>query len=134
MTIRAAIAAFGLCGLIATPSAATEWINCVAPDGGATFDFLVGSLDFLSVAGLNISAGEKVWASSAAYGPGEPVVVGQAFETADTIMIDAMDESMATKVAELRLFKLEDAELGPIYGGTLKITSHGAWPVSCSGP
>lgn len=134
MMRQAAIAAFGLCGLLATPSFATEWVNCVAPDGGATFDFLVGSLDVLSVAGLNISAGEKVWASSAAYGPGEPVVVGQAFETADTIMIDAMDESMAAVIAALRLFKIDDPELGPVYGGTLKIAGYGAWPVSCSGP
>ena len=134
MIRQAAIAAFGLCGLLATPSLATEWVNCVAPDGGATFDFLVGSLDVLSVAGLNISAGEKVWASSAAYGPGEPVVVGQAFETADTIMIDAMDEGMGAVIASLRLFKLEDPELGPVYGGTLKIAGAGAWPVSCSGP
>ena len=54
----AAIASIvSLCGL-ATPSLATEWVNCVAPDGAATFDFLVGSSDFLSIAGLNVSTGE----------------------------------------------------------------------------
>lgn len=134
MISRAAIAGLGLCGLMSTPSLATEWINCVSPDGGATFDFLVGSVDALAVVGLNISTGDKVWASSAAYGPGEPVTVGQAFETADTIMIDAMDEGLSARVAELRLFKLDDAEMGPVYGGTLKIIGHGAWSVSCSGP
>ena len=51
----AAIASIvSLCGL-ATPSLATEWVNCVAPDGAATFDFLVGSSDFLSRAGRNVS-------------------------------------------------------------------------------
>lgn len=132
MLQRAATAAL-LCGLLTSPSLATEWISCVAPDGAATFDFLVGSLDVLSVAGLNISTGDKVWASSAAYGPGEPVVVGQAFETADTIMIDALDEGMAARVASLRLFKLAGDE-APVYGGTLEIVGLGGWPVSCSGP
>ena len=129
----AAIASIvSLCGL-APPSLATEWVNCVAPDGAATFDFLVGSVDFLSIAGLNISTGEKVWASSAAYGPGDPVVVGQAFESAETIVIDAVDESMAAKVAELRLFKTTEAD-AMVYGGTLRIPGYGAWAVSCTGP
>lgn len=129
----AAIASLAsLCGL-ATPSLATEWVNCVAPDGAATFDFLVGSVDFLSIAGLNISTGEKVWASGAAYGPGDPVVVGQAFETPDTIVIDAVDEGMAAKVAELRLFKATEAD-AMVYGGTLRIPGYGAWTVSCTGP
>jgi hypothetical protein len=128
----AAIASIAsLCGL-ATPSLATEWVNCAAPDGAATFDFLVGSVDFLSIAGLNISVGEQVWASSAAYGPGDPVVVGQAFENNDMILIDAVDEGMAARVAELRLFKSTEAD-GFVYGGTLRIPGHGVWAVSCSG-
>jgi hypothetical protein len=132
MIKRAAIAVIGLCGL-ATPSFATEWVNCVAPDGAATFDFLVGTVDFLSIAGLNITTGEKVWASSAAYGPGDPVAVGQAFESGDMILIDAVDEGMSAKVAELRLFKATEAE-ELVYGGTLRIAGYGAWPVSCTGP
>ncbi len=39
--IRTAAIAIGLCGL-ATPSLAAEWISCASPDGGASFDFLVG--------------------------------------------------------------------------------------------
>ncbi len=74
MSLKAAIAV-GLCGL-STPTLATEWVNCVAPDGVATFDFLTGSLDVLSIVGLNVSTGDKVWANSAAYGPGEPIAVG----------------------------------------------------------
>ncbi|MBL8594682.1 MAG: hypothetical protein JNK01_18495 [Devosia sp.] len=129
--IRLAAIAVSLCGL-ATPSLATEWVNCAAPDGAATFDFLVGSVDFLAIAGLNISVGEKVWASSAAYGPGEPVAVGQAFENNDMILIDAVDEGMSAKVAELRLFKSTEAD-SFVYGGTLRIPGQGVWTVSCSG-
>lgn len=132
MILRAAIVALGLGGL-ATPALATEWVNCAAPDGAATFDFLTGSVDVLAVVGLNISVGDKVWASSAAYGPGDPVVVGQAFEDADTIRIDAVDEAMTAKIAELRLFKAAEGDEF-VHGGTLRIAGHGAWPVSCSGP
>ena len=132
MILRAAIVALGLGGL-ATPALSTEWVNCAAPDGAATFDFLTGSLDVLAVVGLNISTGDKVWASSAAYGPGEPVAVGQAFEDADTIRIDAVDEAMTAKIAELRLFKATEGDEF-VHGGTLRIAGHGARPVSCSGP
>ncbi len=131
MRLKAAIAIVGLCGL-STPAFATEWVNCVAPDGAATFDFLTGSLDVLSIAGLNVSTGDKVWASSAAYGPGDPIAVGQAFEDADTIRIDALDEAMSTRIAELQLFKATETD-ALVYGGTLRIAGYGAWPVSCSG-
>ena len=128
----AAIAAFGLCGL-ATPSLATEWVNCADAGGQATFDFLVGSVDVLAIAGLNISVGEKVWASSAAYGPGEPVIVGQAYENDQMILIDTVDEAMSSHIAELRLFKTTEGDADTIYGGTLRIPGFGAWAVSCTG-
>ncbi|WP_421760094.1 hypothetical protein [Devosia sp.] len=130
--IRLAAIALGLCGL-ATPSVATEWVNCADPQGLATFDFLVGSVDVLAIAGLNISVGEKVWASSAAYGPGEPVIVGQAYENDQMILIDAVDEAMSTHIAELRLFKAAEGDADAVYGGTLRIPGHGAWAVSCTG-
>ncbi|WP_417309549.1 hypothetical protein [Devosia sp.] len=132
MIKRAAIA-IALCGL-ATPALASEWISCASPDGGASFDFLVGTLDVLSVAGMTITAGEQVWATDPAYGPGTPVVVGQAFETADTILIDAMDEAIITRIASLRLFKAVEGDGDPVYAGTLHIPEYGAWAVSCTGP
>ena len=126
--IAVALAAF------ATPSLATEWINCSDRDGQASFDMLLGALDVISIAGLTITVGEQVWASDVAYGPGDPVKVGQAFEDADTIMVDAMDENLTVKVAELRLFKASEGDGVPAYAGTLRIPGHGAWAVSCSGP
>ncbi|MDB5542738.1 MAG: hypothetical protein JWQ89_4465 [Devosia sp.] len=129
----APIAIGGLCGL-ATPSLATEWINCASPDGGASIDILVGTTDVIAVAGMTITVGEKVWATDPAYGPGDPVSVGQAFEDAEAIRIDAVDPNVTTKVAELRLFKATEDEAATIYGGTLRIPGHGAWAVSCTGP
>jgi hypothetical protein len=120
----------GLCGL-ATPSFATEWVNCADAAGAATFSYLAGTLDVLSIAGLNISVGDKVWASDVVYGPGDPVVVGQAFETADTVLIDAMLPDMTAKIAELRLFKATEGDIS-VSAGTLRMPGQGAWAVSCS--
>ena len=130
--IRLAAIALSLCGL-ATPSLATEWINCASPDGGARFDFLVGTTDVLAVAGMTITVGDKVWATDPAYGPGDPVGVGQAFETDTMILIDAVDPGVTTKIAELRLFKATEVDAS-VYAGTLRIPGHGAWAVGCSGP
>jgi hypothetical protein len=129
--IRLAAIAVSLCGL-ATPSLATEWVNCASPDGGASFDFLVGTTDVLAIAGMTVTVGEKVWATDPAYGPGEPTSVGQAFETDTMVLIDAVDPAVTTKIAELRLFKAAEADL-QAYGGTLRIPGHGAWAVSCTG-
>ena len=129
--LRQAAIALGFCGL-AAPALATEWVHCSDATGAASFDFLVGTLDVLSIAGLTITAGDQVWASATAYGPGDPVQVGQAFEDAETIRIDAMDENMAARVANLRLFKASEGDEFA-YGGTLHIPGHGVWAVSCSG-
>jgi hypothetical protein len=133
MIRQAATAAALLCGL-ATPSLATEWINCAAPDGAASFDLLVGAVDVLSVVGMTISVGDQVWASDVAYGPGAPVVVGQAYASDETIMIDVVDPAITTRIAELRLFRAFEGDLDPAYGGTLRVPGYGAWAVSCSGP
>jgi hypothetical protein len=130
--IRLAAIAISLCGL-ATPSLATEWIACASSDGGASMDILVGSVDVLSIAGMTVTVGDKVWATDPAYGPGDPVLVGQAFEDAETLRVDAVDNGYVV-VAALRLFKASEGESGDIYAGTLRIPGHGAWAVACTGP
>ena len=129
--IRPAAIAIGLCGL-ATPSFATEWISCASSDGGASMDVLVGDVDVASIAGMTITVGDKVWATDPAYGPGDPTIVGQAYEDAETLRVDAVDDGYA-RIAELRLFKAAEGE-DSLYGGTLRIPGHGAWAVACTGP
>lgn len=116
--------------LAATPALGTEWMHCSDPDGAASFDYLAGDvLDVLSVSALTVTAGEKVWASDPANGPGDPVSVGQAFEDTDTVRIDAMDKDFK-RIAALRLFKASEGETS-VYGGTLTIAGLGAWAVNC---
>ncbi len=119
-----------LLALAATPALATEWEHCADAGGAASFDYLAGDgADVLSVSALTVTAGEKVWASDAANGPGDPVKVGQAFESADTILIDALDGNNA-RIASLRLFRASEGG-DTATGGTLTITGLGAWAVSC---
>ena len=131
--MRAALA-FALGMLLASPALATEWVSCASQGGEASLDYLAGAREGLTIAGLNISVGEQVWASDVAYGPGDPVTVGQAFEDADTVRIDALDGAMNAIVARLRLFKAEEGDSGPVYSGTLLVPGFGVWPVTCSGP
>ena len=126
--MRALILALALCG--ATPALATEWEHCSDAGGAASFDYLAGDgVGVLSIAALTVTAGEKVWASDAANGPGDPVSVGQAFEDAEAIRIDALDKD-AGIVASLRLFKASESGEAAT-GGTLSINGLGAWAVSC---
>jgi hypothetical protein len=118
--------------MVASPVLATEWLNCADRDGAASMDLLLGTMDIAAVAGMTISTGDRVWASHVEYGPGDPVTVGQAFETADMLLVDAMDEGLVNKVAELRLFKASEGDGEPVYAGTLRILGQGAWAVSCS--
>lgn len=132
MISRVAVTAFALAGL-SSPAFATEWVNCADAAGAASFDLLLGATEVISVAGMTITVGDKVWASDVAYGPGEPIAVGQAFEAADMILVDVVDPGVTTRIAELRLFKASEGDT-MVYAGTLRLPGHGAWAVSCSGP
>jgi hypothetical protein len=116
--------------LAATPGFAAEWMHCSDAGGNASFDYLPGnSADVLTVTALTITAGEKVWASDPANGPGDPVSVGQAFATADSIAIDALNKD-AVRFARLRLSTAREGDVTAI-GGTLSVAGQGAWAVSC---
>jgi hypothetical protein len=121
-----------LAALAATPAFATEWEHCSDAAGAASFDYLAGDgTGVLSINQITVTAGDRVWASSEATGPGDPVSVGQAFEDDAMILIDAMDKDFV-KVAELRLFKAAEGD-AIVYAGTLRIHGLGAWAVSCDG-
>jgi hypothetical protein len=116
---------------LATPVGATEWIACNAADAAASANILVGMLDVISIAGANIEAGGKKWATDAA---GDAAIrVGQAFEDADTILVDFTDEGVSAIVASLKLFKASEGD-DHVSGGTLRVAGVGAWAVTCSGP
>jgi hypothetical protein len=118
--------------LAASPAAATEWVYCSDPTSTVTVGLLLGATDVLSVSGIILSHDNDVWASAAAYGPGEPVSLGQGFADGAHLSVDLMDGDFAL-LAELRLVKSEEG-MEFVQAGTLRLPGRGVWSVSCEGP
>ena len=116
---------------LATPAGATEWIACNADGDAASANILVGTVDVLSIARANVEAGGKTWTTDVAGDGG--LRVGQAFEDADTIVVDFTDEGVSSIIASLRLFKATEGD-SDATGGILRVPGIGAWAVSCTGP
>lgn len=129
--IKSILLAAGV-ALAATPSAGTEWVYCNDADSVVTVGLLLGSVDVLAVAGIILSHNDKVWASAAAYGPGDAISLGQGFADDRTLWVDLKDADYAT-VAELRLVKASEGD-SSVTAGTLHLPGRGAWAVSCEGP
>lgn len=126
--IRASIAVLG--ALLASPAMAAGWMSCNDAGGLASFDYFVSDALQFTVTAVTVTAGERVWASDPANGPGDPIVVGFYGDDPNSTYVDALDV-IFNKVAELKLLKATEAD-ATVYGGTLRIVGEGVWPVSCS--
>lgn len=116
---------------LAAPAGATEWISCSADGGAASADILVGMVDVISIAQAKVEASGKNWATDLS--GDKKIVVGQAFEDSEKMIVDFTDEGVSKVVASLRLFKASEEESFAT-GGTLRVAGVGAWAVACSGP
>jgi hypothetical protein len=126
------LAAFMALGaaLCASPAAAAQWMSCTDAVGEASFDYFIADGAEFSVSAITVTAGERVWASDPANGPGDPIRVGNVYDDVTLSFVDATDE-LLNKVAELKVFKITEAD-NTVYGGTLRIVGVGAWVVSCA--
>ncbi len=114
----------------ALPAKATEWLIC-ADGGKASINVLLGNMNVIAIDTIQIEVGQKKWSTR---GEGAiPITKGQAFETADQILLDVTDDSEDAIVAQLRLFKATEGD-EYVSGGTLRVVGEGAWAVTCSGP
>ena len=129
--MKPALLAAGL-ALLASPAAATEWVYCNDATSTVTVGLLLGQMDVIAVSAIILSNGDRVWASSAAYGPGEEVSLGQGFEDNNVLYVDLMDKDFGL-LAQLRLMQVQEGDGPLIYGGTLRMPGQGAWAVSCEG-
>ena len=116
--------------LIASPAAAAGWMSCSDAGGLATIDYFVADQAEFSVTAVTVTAGERVWASDPANGPGDVILVGEFFDNVAATFVDAVDEA-GSDVAELKLFKATEGD-ATAYGGILRIVDVGAWPVACT--
>lgn len=125
------LAAIGVLLIAATgPARATEWLNCSDGDK-ASFNVLLGNMNVIAVDTVEVEAGGKKWSTQG----GDAILIakGQAFETADQILIDVTDSNVNAIVAQLRLYKASEGE-DHVSAGTLRVAGVGAWAVTCSGP
>ena len=78
---------------LAAPAAATESIVCASEDQSASIDVLVGlGLDVVSIDRVTVEAKGKTWATNV---DGEhKIVVGQAFEDGEKLLLDLTAEGM----------------------------------------
>ena len=121
---------FVLGALCASPAASAQWMSCTDMGGEASFDYFIADGVEFSVSAVTVTAGERVWASDPANGPGEPILVGNFHDDVTLSFVDATDEAF-NKVAELKVFKATEGD-STVYGGTLRIVGVGAWVVACA--
>jgi hypothetical protein len=125
------VAAFIVLGAFcASPATAAQWMSCTDAGGEASFDYFIADGAEFSVSAVTVTAGERVWASDPANGPGDPIRVGNFHDDVTLSFVDATDD-LLNKLAELKVFKVTESE-STVYGGTLHIVGVGAWVVSCA--
>ncbi|MER8476578.1 hypothetical protein NKJ36_03610 [Mesorhizobium sp. M0142] len=133
MTSRAVAAIAFVLVAAATPAVATESIVCSADGGAASIDVLMGHTAVIAVARVwLVDAGGKTWTTDGQPGSTK-VIVGQAFEDDERMLIDLTDEGLSSIVARLRLVKASEQSSFAM-GGTLSIDGVGAWAVTCPEP
>ncbi|MER8864475.1 hypothetical protein NKI19_12280 [Mesorhizobium sp. M0751] len=132
MTSRAVAAIAFVLVAAATPALATESIVCSADGGVASIDVLMGHTAVIAVARVWLDAGGKTWTTDGQPGSTK-VIVGQAFEDDDRMLIDLTDEGLSSIIARLRLVKASEQSSFAM-GGALSIDGVGAWAVTCPEP
>ena len=120
----------GVLALSVTPSSASFGLMC---DGGAgiTASIPLGGGVGLIPLGAEISADGTTWTTEAGVPGTIEIAPGQSAEIGDALYLDFADPNFESVLAEIRLFRAMEGE-EPVYGGTLRIPSHGAWAISCS--
>jgi len=129
---RRAAAAMLMLAAAATPALATESIVCSAEGGATSIDVLMGHTAVIAVARVWLDAGGKTWTTDGQPGSTK-IIVGQAFEDSERMLIDLTDDGINSIVAKLRLVKASEQSSFAM-GGTLSIAGVGAWAVTCPEP
>jgi hypothetical protein len=93
LTVRRAIAicagAIAWSAAFAVPAQATANIACVAPDGAASIDLVIGRLPVLGVVNGSILAGDVLF--SMEEGAENRIAVGQAHDDGSAVRVDFTD-------------------------------------------
>jgi hypothetical protein len=111
------------------PSFASFGLFCEGPDG-IDVSVPLGAGPGLTPLGAEIKAAGKVWTTEAGVADTIEIARAQSASLDDRLYIDFTNPNLEGVLVEIRLFWSEE-ETDPVYGGTLRIRDHGAWPISC---
>lgn len=118
---------------MSTATYATEWMHCSDPTDEVQVGFLLGGLDFTQVSGTTLRVGEQAWSDSPAYGPGQPLRLGDYFFDWKLLYATVTDENAETVLAKLHVV-LAESDGDDAKGGVLTMPGKGVWAVECEGP
>lgn len=115
--------------LSVAPSFASFGLMCTGPNG-IDVSVPLGAGPGLTPLGTEIKAAGNVWTTEAGKAGTIQVTPAQSASLDNRLYLDFSDPNYESVLVEIRLFWAEE-ETDPIYGGTLRIAGHGAWPISC---
>lgn len=129
MRLKLAIFGLSIAGGLATPAWASGGIYCDAGDA-AGIDLATGRLAVLHILDATVSVGKETWTTAPDRISGTPIVVGQAFQDADSIAVDLMDDNYEAVLVRLRIVTESEAD-EVVMAGTLAVAGRGVWAVTC---
>lgn len=115
--------------LSAAPSLASFGLMCSGPEG-VTVSIPLGAGPGLTPLGAEIRAMDKTWTTEAGVAGTIAIMTAQSAALDSRLYLDFTDPNYEGVLAELRLFRAQDED-EPVYGGTLRLAGHGAWPIAC---
>lgn len=129
LLLRPAAVAGAILALSVTPTLASFGLFCEGPDGVSASIALGGGVG-LTPLGAEIKAVGQIWTTEDEVSGTIQIVPGQRAEVGQQLYMDFADPNFEVVIAEVRLFWVMEGD-EPVYGGTLRIPGHGAWPISC---
>jgi hypothetical protein len=113
----------------AAPSLASFGLMCEGPDGVIASIPLGGGVG-LHPLGAEIKAAGQTWTTEEGVSGTIEMAPAQSAEVGNQLYIDFADPNFEAVIAEIRLFWAMEGD-EPVYGGTLRVAGHGAWPITC---
>lgn len=115
--------------LSAAPSLASFGLMCTGPDE-VRVSIPLGGGPGLTPLGAEIVVGDKTWTTETGVAGTTEIMAAQSAALDSRLYLDFTDPNYEGLLAEVRLFWTNEAD-EPVYGGTLRLAGHGAWPIAC---
>ena len=118
---------------MSTGGYATEWMDCGDPKDEVNLSLLLGGLDFTQISGTTLRVGEEQWSDNPAFGPGQPLRLGDYYFDWKMLYATVVDENAENVLAEIRVVVLE-SDNDIVKGGVMSVPGKGLYVIACEGP